>query len=124
MTRSGRKLELSRDLSAAIYEYAPGAEVVAGGKLWTSRGVYRLPERELLGNYYAVCAECSLYREAGTAGTWIPYARRVEPRRRGVPRSYWTPLFGFVASRDVKSPGMVAPQRSWHGATYVLSHRR
>ena len=32
----GRKLELSRDLSAAIYEYAPGAEVVAGGKLWTS----------------------------------------------------------------------------------------
>jgi hypothetical protein len=30
-------------------------------------------------------------------------------------------LFGFVAARTVRSPGMVAPQRSWHGATYVLS---
>jgi hypothetical protein len=39
----GSRLELSRDLSAAIYEYAPGAEIVAGGKLWTSGGVYRLP---------------------------------------------------------------------------------
>jgi hypothetical protein len=30
---AGRRVELSRDLSAAIYEYAPGGEVVAGGKL-------------------------------------------------------------------------------------------
>ena len=117
----GRKLELSRDLSAAIYEYAPGAEVVAGGRLWTSRGVYRLPERELLGNYYAVCAECSLYREAGTAEELEPVCPSCGTAQKGVPRSYWTPLFGFVASRDVKRPGMVAPQRSWHGATYVLS---
>ena len=26
-----------------------------------------------------------------------------------------------VALRQVRNPGMVAPQRSWHGATYVLS---
>ena len=31
------------------------------------------------------------------------------------------PQFGFVALRQVRNPGMVAPQRSWHGATYVLS---
>ncbi|MBN1174710.1 MAG: hypothetical protein JXA67_21295 [Micromonosporaceae bacterium] len=41
------ELELSRDLTAAIYEYAPGAEVVAGGKLWQSAGVYRMPDRDL-----------------------------------------------------------------------------
>jgi ATP-dependent helicase YprA (DUF1998 family) len=117
---AGRKLELSRDLSAAIYEYAPGAEVVAGGRLWTSGGVYRLPDRELIGNYYVICPECSLYRESPddhldpvcpSCGTTITGARR----------SYWTPLFGFVASRAVRNPGMVAPRRSWHGATYVLS---
>jgi hypothetical protein len=45
----GRRLDLSRDLSSAIYEYAPGAELVAGGRLWTSGGVYRLPGRELIG---------------------------------------------------------------------------
>ncbi|WP_209284272.1 hypothetical protein, partial [Prescottella equi] len=32
----GARLELSRDLSQAIYDYAPGNQVVAGGKLWTS----------------------------------------------------------------------------------------
>jgi len=61
---AGRKLELSRDLSAAIYEYAPGGEVVAGGRLWTSGGVYRLPQRELIGHKYAVCEKCLLYRES------------------------------------------------------------
>ena len=116
----GRKLELSRDLSAAIYEYAPGSEVVAGGKLWTSGGVYRLPEQELLGNYYAVCAECSLYQES-TDDDLDPVCPSCATVLKGARRSYWTPLFGFVATRNVRTPGMVAPQRSWHGSTYVLS---
>ncbi len=47
-SRVGGKLDLSRDLSSAIYEFAPGAELVAGGLLWTSGGVYRLPDRELV----------------------------------------------------------------------------
>ena len=119
----GRKLELSRDLSAAIYEYAPGAEVVAGGKLWTSGGVYRLPERELIGNYYAVCPECFLYRESPDDDL-DPVCPSCGTAQKGARRSYWTPVFGFVASRDGAEPGMVAPQRSWHGAAYVLSARR
>ena len=117
----GRKLELSRDLSAAIYEYAPGAEVVAGGKLWTSGGVYRLPDRALIGNHYAVCQECFLYRESPAADDLDPVCPSCGIVLKGTPRSYWTPEFGFVALRQVRNPGMVAPQRSWHGATYVLS---
>jgi len=116
----GRKLELSRDLSAAIYEYAPGAEVVAGGKLWTSGGVYRLPNRELIGNYYAVCAECFLYRESPDDDL-DPVCPSCGTVQTGARRSYWRPEFGFVALRQVRNPGMIAPQRSWHGATYVLS---
>src|SRR5262249_53583659 len=37
-----RRLELQRDLRIAISEYAPGSEVVAGGRLWVSRGLKRL----------------------------------------------------------------------------------
>jgi ATP-dependent helicase YprA (DUF1998 family) len=116
----GRKLELSRDLSAAIYEYAPGAEVVAGGKLWTSGGVYRLPDRELIGNYYAVCTECFLYRESPNDDL-DPVCPSCGTVHTGARRSYWRPEFGFVALRQVRNPGMLAPQRSWNGATYVLS---
>jgi ATP-dependent helicase YprA (DUF1998 family) len=115
----GRKLELSRDLSAAIYEYAPGGEVVAGGKLWTSGGVYRLPNRELTGRKYAVCSECLHYREGDD--DLDPVCPSCGNVQKGAPRSYWVPEFGFVALRDVRNPGMVAPRRSWHGMTYVLS---
>ena len=117
----GNRLELSRDLSAAIYEYAPGAEVVAGGKLWTSGGVYRLPNRALLGNYYAVCHECFLYREAPSAEDLDPVCPSCGTVHKGMARGYWKPEFGFVALRQVRNPGMVAPLRSWHGATYVQS---
>ena len=34
-------LQLDRNATLAIGEYAPGAEVVAGGRIWTSRGIVR-----------------------------------------------------------------------------------
>lgn len=115
----GSRLELSRDLSAAIYEYAPGGEIVAGGKLWTSGGVYRLSGRELVGKYYAVCPECSSYRESNDNDLALA-CPSCGTLQKGSVRSYWKPEFGFVALRKARNPGMVAPQRSWHGATYVL----
>lgn len=38
---SGPDIELSRDASLAIAEYAPGSEVVAAGRVWTSAGISR-----------------------------------------------------------------------------------
>ena len=116
----GRKLELSRDLSAAIYEYAPGAEVVAGGRLWTSGGVYRLPEQELLGNYYAVCAECSLYRESPDDDL-DPVCPSCGDRPEGRAAQLLEATVRVRRDTPGTDPGMVAPQRSWHGSTYVLS---
>ena len=115
---SGRDLELTRDLSSAIYEYAPGSSVVAGGKRWTSGGVYRLPKRDLLSRYYAVCAECGYYQESN---------QRIDPvcascgaQRNGAPRRYCVPEFGFVADASVSDAGETPPARSWFGATHVL----
>lgn len=58
---AGKRVDLSRDLSRAIYEYAPGAEIVAGGRVWTSRAVYRLPGRDLEEFRYRVCQECGAF---------------------------------------------------------------
>ena len=38
-SEEAKGLELTRDLKMAISEYAPDSQVVAGGKLWTSRYV-------------------------------------------------------------------------------------
>jgi len=115
----GSKLDLSRDLSSAIYEFAPGAELVAGGFQWTSGGVYRLPDRELTGKFYAVCSACGGFRESDEQ--LDPICPSCGVQQTGAPRRYYVPEFGFVAQRDTKRPGMSPPRRSWNGATYVLS---
>ncbi len=115
----GAKLELQRDLSTAIYEYAPGGEVVAGGILWRSGGIYRLPDRELVGKYYAVCEQCQHYREnSDPLDAQCPSCDHIS---KAATRQYVVPEFGFVAERHATRPTTSPPRRSWNGATYVLS---
>jgi ATP-dependent helicase YprA (DUF1998 family) len=114
-----KQLELSRDLSSAIYEYAPGAEVVAGGLVWQSSGLYRLPGKELERRYYAVCGGCGHYRDSidrldqECPGCGAPLV--------GTPSQYAIPIFGFIAARGGGRRPTRAPRRSWYGATHVVS---
>lgn len=112
----GADIRLSRDLSTAIYEYAPGAQVVAGGRLWTSGGVYRMPGRELVQRHYAACPACGHYTDDVHALQPLCKAcNHLLPQRP----PYAEPVYGFVAARDSKRPGTTPPQRVWNGSTYV-----
>jgi rubrerythrin len=115
----GSKLELARDLSTAIYEYAPGAEVVAGGLRWRSGGVYRLPGRELVGKHYFACEQCQHYWEGEeNIHPTCPSCSFVARRKAG---QYYVPEFGFVAESQPSKTTTAPPKRSWNGATYVRS---
>lgn len=118
-SEAARQVELSRDLSSAIYEYAPGAEVVAAGQVWRSAGIYRLPDRELERRYYAICPTCEHFREAidPLDGTCPSCGQQ----HHGVPRRYAIPIYGFVANRELRRPGTSPPRRSWRGGTHVVS---
>jgi len=115
----GARLELNRDLSVAIHEYAPGSEVIAGGVMWRSGGIYRLPGRELITRSYTVCRGCQHYREGG-AGL-EPACSACGRPAEGPVREYCVPEFGFVADPRTGKPGNVPPQRSWNGAVHVVS---
>lgn len=116
---AGANLDLTRDLSQAIYEYAPDATLVAGGQLWTSRGIYRLPGRDLVEYQYQVCKRCGGFRH-GVAGVdaACPHCGEVAST---VPRTLTIPEFGFVAGKEPEKPGPRPPQRSWSGAVHVLT---
>lgn len=116
--RVGRRLELARDRSSAIYEYAPGSSIIAGGKKWTSAGVYRLPGRELHHQHYRVCDDCGFYDESKDPLEGV--CRSCGVAARGGRTKYIVPEFGFVASAKVQPAGTTPPQRSWHGFTSVL----
>jgi ATP-dependent helicase YprA (DUF1998 family) len=115
----GSRLELSRDLSVAIHEYAPGSELIAGGVLWRSAGIYRLPGRELITRSYTVCRGCQHYREGGD--DLEPACTACGRPADGPVREYCVPEFGFVADPRTGKPGSVPPQRSWNGAVHVVS---
>jgi ATP-dependent helicase YprA (DUF1998 family) len=115
----GAKLELTRDLSAAIYEYAPGSEIVAGGLMWRSGGVYRLPGRELISKYYLVCDHCQHYREGDDK--LDPICPLCSTSAKGALKQYCVPEFGFVAEAKAAKTGTTPPKRSWNGTTHVLS---
>jgi hypothetical protein len=115
----GARLELTRDLSVAIHEYAPGAELVAGGVLWRSAGIYRLPGRELITRHYTVCRGCQHYREGGD--DLQPACTACGRPADGPVREYCVPEFGFVADPRTSRPGTAPPQRFWNGAVHVVS---
>ena len=113
----GRSLELSRDLSQAIYDYAPGNQVVAGGKVWTSRGIHRVPKRDLEQLEYRVCKNCEKFEAAHIldAGETCPGCDEpfIAIRKLVVPE------YGFVADAKASDVGTAPPERKWGGASYV-----
>ncbi len=52
------EIQLDRTALLAISEYAPGAEVVAGGRIWTSGGIVRYPNMFMPTRYYKICDSC------------------------------------------------------------------
>lgn len=52
------EIELSRDASLGISEYAPGSEVIANGRIWTSEGLAQYPRLFMPDQWYIACPEC------------------------------------------------------------------
>lgn len=51
-------LQLNRDASIGIVEYAPGAEVVSGHRVWRSEGIARYPQEFMPKQWAACCGDC------------------------------------------------------------------
>lgn len=117
-TADANRIELSRDLSQAIFEYAPGSSVVAGGKVWTSTGIARRPGKEHPTYAYAICKHCDAYSEAMEAFTESICASCGE-RLPGAARTYYEPRFGFISSSGGLSVGDAPPRISWRGETRI-----
>ncbi len=93
-----KQLQLSRDLQMAIADYAPGAQIVADGKLYTSRYIRKSPGKNAnigweFGYYCPRCPSClqpnftkepiGASRECVSCHTKIPnkrWHRTLEPR--------------------------------------------
>lgn len=116
---SGRDLELDRDLALAIYDYAPGNEIVAGGQRWTSAGIREVPGKKLPVRDFRVCGYCKFYAQDDQARQ--PVCPACGEAFTGALRNMIVPEFGFVADPKSAKVGSAPPQRKWNGETYIES---
>ncbi len=116
-----KRLELDRDLRIALSEYAPSSQIVAGGKLWTSRYLKKLPQREWLKYKYAVCKHCQHYQRVladseKSLDNCEACGRPLEGRNQGI---FVIPEFGFIAStKPPAEPGEEQPEKTYTTRTY------
>ncbi len=116
-TEEAKGLQLDRDLRIALSEYAPGSQVVAGGKLWTSRYLKKLPDREPIKYDYAICDYCGLYQSSmADKETAMDKCRCGEKygKNKG---TFITPEFGFLADKPER-PTMSKPERTFSTRKY------
>lgn len=110
-------LELDRDLKVALSEYAPGSQVIAGGKLWTSRYLKKLPDREPVKYAYAICDYCGYY-QSDIADKNLSVDKCICGEKIGKQRGIFiTPEFGFIADKPL-TPTMLRPQKTYTTRKY------
>lgn len=116
----GGRLELGRDLSLAIYDYAPGNQVVAGGRVWASAGLKKRPGKELVRHKYRICSTCGRFERGSNLDPTVVCPSCNEPFKST--GTLIIPEFGFVAASDTQDVGSAPPQRRWNGGSYIETH--
>lgn len=120
-SKSFKSLNLSRDLSVAIAEYAPSSEVVADGGLYTSRYIRKpiATKNEMTDfetSYIAICPDCGNVNYSN-----MPISRddgklcaicEKELKQRDFHKSI-EPRAGFVAEEDVKDVPLKSQERKY-----------
>lgn len=126
--RSKLGLQLQRDLSMAISEYAPGSQIVANGNLITSRYIRKIPNMNWKMFDYIICSNCkTLNIELHT----IDEECNIETckqcgtsfdNKRG--RTFLIPEFGFQADGGrIEKPGLIKPERTYRSEIAYVGYR-
>jgi hypothetical protein len=125
-------IELSRDLSVAISEYAPGSQVVAAGRVMTSVGIRKPHDGNFDSLRWGVvtCEEClwSFHK-------WVPVDQLATENQdfptecaicghslKAKVTKFYQPKFGFFGEMDrLSASSRLKPRRSAYSKTYMSS---
>lgn len=112
-------LELSRDLSMAIAEYAPGSQIIANGNLITSRYIRKVPRMSWKMYDYVWCPKCSTLNIEthigdGHSPSIVECKQCYEPLDKKKPGTFIIPSFGFEADGEkIEKPKLIKPEKTY-----------
>ena len=125
------ELRLQRDLMQAISEYAPGSQVIADGKLYTSQYIKRPPQKakewdewDFVQCENPECGHLNLHRHYPGAPTMEKCAICVQPLPQMKVKTMIKPEYGFIISPDVKKAGSKKPVRTYRGDIYYIGEQK
>lgn len=111
-------IDLSRDLSMAISEYAPGCEVVAAGNLIKSRYVKKIAKKNWRAYDYVRCPVCNTlnieihHDDRGQKS--LSKCRQCKNDFAGSSiGTFIIPEFGFISESTIKKPTLIKPERTY-----------
>lgn len=129
---AGNQLQMIRDLQLAIAEYAPGSQIVADGKLYTSRYIRKLPAKTSGQDW-----EFSYIAECPNATCKTMNFSRIEISSEGekciacghiIERARWEktiePRKGFVADdKPLEDVPMSRPKRNFRSDDFYIGDK-
>ena len=116
-------LQLQRDLSMAISEYAPGSQIVANNNLITSRYIKKIPNIGWKMYNYIQCDNCKTlnvkpYADDEGERIEITECCQCHEQFSTASKVFLIPAQGFVADGDkITRPGLKKPERTYRGET-------
>lgn len=117
-------LSLNRDLLMAISEYAPDSQIVADGKLYTSRYIRRLTGYEWPTYNYVFCDECNTLNKEQSIHE-IKSCRQCGKQLSGRKYQYIIPKFGFLLDNAGPQPvGLNKPERTYKGSVAYIGNEK
>ncbi len=120
VTKEHAGLQLCRDLSVAISEYAPGSQIVANGDLITSRYIKKVPRIGWKMYSYVRCPNCNtlntkIYIDDEKIESCCQCGLEFGETRDTKTNVFLIPELGFIADGKIKKPGMKRPNRTYSG---------
>lgn len=122
-----KSLQLARDLQMAIAEYAPGAEVVADGKMYVSRYIRKMPGKNgnsvwEEGRYCIKCPNCG--QPNFTKEPTISGSRECVSCHKPISKFSWRktlePRMGFCAEKDAREVPLHRPEHDYKTDDYYI----
>ena len=127
-----KSLQLARDLQMAIADYAPGAQVVADGKMYISRYIRRMPGKnaEMSWEKGFYCRECPFCGQPNFTKDPVGATGRECVSCHTIIKKYaWLktlePRLGFCAEKEVHEVPMHRPEHDYKTDDYYIgdSHK-
>ena len=121
-----KDLRLIRDLQMAVAEYAPGSQVVADGKMYTSRYIRKLPKKDDNSweiGHFSICPNQDCTQENFTKED-VSEGRECVSCHKKIPRNRWKqtlePRMGFIADLKTEEVPMKRPEREYKSEDYYV----